>query len=142
MLSAVTDLPEPDSPTIDEHLAPADVEAHPVDGLHDAGVGREARAQVLHRQHDLGIVGGAVDASSPSIAWARRSSSPSSVERRRRCASPLVAIALRTRSSPQLRVERVAQAVADEHERQHGEEDGQAGKNSMWPALVELARPR
>ena len=44
MLIAVTDLPEPDSPTMREHLAARDVEADAVDRLHDAVVGVEADA--------------------------------------------------------------------------------------------------
>ena len=119
MLMAVTDLPEPDSPTIGEHLAAADVEADAVDGLDHAGVGAERRVQVAHRQQDL-----ALGAAAP----ARRSA------RLRRRGSPL-----------ELRVEGVAQAVTDEHEGQHGQEDGRRpGRTTgagRWPGRPCPRRP-
>jgi hypothetical protein len=42
----VTDLPEPDSPTMPRGLAALDVEGEPVDGLHQAVVGREVHLEV------------------------------------------------------------------------------------------------
>ena len=85
MLSAVTDLPEPDSPTIGEDLAGVD------------GRGRR-RAPPARRRPRCGT----------STCEVRRA----------------VQHAVR-RPSGVLHVERVAQAVADEQEAEHGEHDGQ-----------------
>ena len=52
---AVTDLPEPDSPTIAEHLAGAQLEGDVVDGLHEAVLGPEADAEVLDVEQRLAV---------------------------------------------------------------------------------------
>ena len=52
--SDVTDLPEPDSPTIPRVSARVKVEADVVDGVHDPVVGLELDRQVADRQHGFG----------------------------------------------------------------------------------------
>ena len=47
MLMAVTDLPEPDSPTMRQHLAGLDGEVDAADGLHHAVLGAEVDREVL-----------------------------------------------------------------------------------------------
>ena len=55
---AVTDLPDPDSPTTEKTWPRLDVERHAVDGLDHAVVGVEHGAQVAHREEQLTIFGG------------------------------------------------------------------------------------
>ena len=50
----VTDLPEPDSPTIATTSPAVDGERDAVDGPHDAVLGAEADAQVVDREQRLG----------------------------------------------------------------------------------------
>ena len=45
---AVTDLPEPDSPTMPEHLALVKEEGHAVDGLDLARVGEKGGMEILY----------------------------------------------------------------------------------------------
>ena len=45
---AVTDFPDPDSPTIGQDLAGVDPERHAVDRLYDAVLGTERDLQILH----------------------------------------------------------------------------------------------
>ena len=59
MLSDVTDLPEPDSPTTAKHLAAVDVERHAVDRPDEAVVGVRTSCAGLHRQEHLGGLAGA-----------------------------------------------------------------------------------
>ena len=49
----VTDLPDPDSPTIPSVSFGDQVEADVVDRVHDAVVGREVDREVAHREHRL-----------------------------------------------------------------------------------------
>ena len=102
MLSEVTDLPDPDSPTMASTSPRWTSKLSPSTALTIAGLGVEGRAQVAHRQQR-------------PLGRSERVSAP---------------------SSPHLRVERVAQAVADEHEAEHGQEDGEAGEEQHVGALV------
>ena len=54
IVSEVTVLPEPDSPTIPSVLPGAHLVGDPVDGVHDPVFGGELDAQVLHPQQRLG----------------------------------------------------------------------------------------
>ena len=104
MLIAVTDLPEPDSPTIANTSPRLTSKRDAVDRLDFAVVGVEADLEVADREQDL-----------------------------------------RSRTALQLRVERVAQAVAHEDEREHGEEDRHAREEEQvrrsWRCRPCLGRP-
>ena len=80
---------------------------HAVDRLDHAVVGGELDAQVAHREQRRRRPAGVAAAGSSSIDRGRASV---------------------TASAPGLRVEGVAQAVAEEVDAQHGEQDGQAGE--------------
>ena len=54
-VSAVTDLPLPDSPTTASDLAGLERERDPVDGLHDALVGRERHREVLYLEQGASV---------------------------------------------------------------------------------------
>ena len=72
MLCTVTDLPQPDSPTIASVLPARDAEARAAHGLDDAAVGVELDVQIVHRRARAVATAAAAAALTRGLACARR----------------------------------------------------------------------